>query len=81
MINIETKILRPLKAIRAKCLDCCYDNANYVRACDILDCSLWPYRFGKRPETLMQQGKWLTAEDVSRMNLDEDNEEDEVEKR
>lgn len=28
----EKKILTPLKAIRAMCLDCCYGYANEVRA-------------------------------------------------
>lgn len=43
------KILRPLKAIRAKCLDCCGGSANEVKLCEIEDCPLFPYRFGKRP--------------------------------
>ena len=46
----------PLKAIRAKCIDCCGDNAKAVKWCtchgqDGTDCPLWPYRFGKRPRT------------------------------
>lgn len=43
-------ILSPLKAMRAKCLDCCCDNLKEVRECHINDCALWPYRFGKLPE-------------------------------
>ena len=45
------KILRPLKAIRAKCLDCSGESAFEVRRCPIQSCPLWPYRFGKRPTT------------------------------
>jgi hypothetical protein len=37
------------KAIRAKCLDCCGDNAAEVRRCHIVDCSLWPFRMGSSP--------------------------------
>ena len=43
------KTLTPLKAIRAKCLDCCADNKLEVRNCHIDDCTLWPYRFGRNP--------------------------------
>jgi hypothetical protein len=39
----------PLKAIRAKCLDCtCYQPAE-VRLCPVTACSLWPFRFGRNP--------------------------------
>lgn len=43
--------LRPLKAIRAKCLDCCGDIPSEVRNCPVTDCTLYPYRLGKRPTT------------------------------
>lgn len=43
------KILRPLKAIRAKCVECCGGSAVEVKFCEIEDCPLFPYRFGKRP--------------------------------
>lgn len=37
----------PLKAIRAKCLDCSGTSAA-VAACDFTDCGLYPYRSGHR---------------------------------
>ena len=44
------KKLSAVKAIRAKCLDCCcYEHAQ-VRNCDISGCSLWPFRDGHRPK-------------------------------
>ncbi len=43
------KKLTPMKAIRAKCLDCSGGNSKEVRFCPIQNCSLYPYRFGKRP--------------------------------
>lgn len=43
-----TAINIPLKAIRAKCLDCVYD-AHEVKLCPSTDCALHPYRFGKNP--------------------------------
>ena len=41
--------LRPIKAIRAKCLDCCAGSAHEVSLCPIPNCSLYPYRHGKNP--------------------------------
>ena len=42
------KALYPLKAMRAKCLDCMAGSSNEVRNCPIEECALYPYRFGKR---------------------------------
>lgn len=53
------KILTPLKAIRAKCLDCCCGNKAEVRNCTIVNCSLYPYRLGHRPK------KELTADNAN----------------
>lgn len=41
--------LTPMKAIRAKCLDCSGHSAKEVRECTITDCPLHQYRFGHRP--------------------------------
>lgn len=41
--------MTPLKAIRAKCLDCCCWNAKEVRLCTATKCPLHEYRFGKNP--------------------------------
>jgi len=46
------KIHRPLKAIRLKCLDCMGGMHSEVKLCPIPECTLHPYRFGKRPETV-----------------------------
>lgn len=43
--------LTPLKAIRAKCLDCTCYQPKEVRLCTITRCPLHEYRFGKRPTT------------------------------
>ena len=42
-------MLTPIKAIRAKCLDCCCGQRNEVVVCPCADCPLYPYRFGKNP--------------------------------
>jgi hypothetical protein len=44
--------LTPLKAMRAKCLDCSCGSRKEVSNCQIPDCPIYPYRFGKRPETV-----------------------------
>lgn len=38
-----------LKAIRAKCLDCCGGMPSEVRECHITGCALHPYRMGTNP--------------------------------
>jgi len=45
----DEKITSPIKAIRAKCMDCCYDQREEVRLCPAKDCPLWPFRMGKNP--------------------------------
>ncbi|MFA7172639.1 MAG: hypothetical protein WC340_04365 [Kiritimatiellia bacterium] len=44
-----TPVLRPLKAIRANCLDCCCGKPSEVRACSLKTCPVWGYRMGHRP--------------------------------
>lgn len=50
-------VLTPLKAIRAKCLDCMCGNAAEVRRCPCEDCSLFPYRMGHRPRNATYTGE------------------------
>ncbi len=45
----QVVVLRPLRAMREKCLDCCCGQAPVVKECPCTGCSLWPYRLGKRP--------------------------------
>ena len=40
----------PLKAIRKKCLDCSYFQPKEVRQCTAIECPIYPYRFGRRPD-------------------------------
>jgi hypothetical protein len=39
----------PLKAIRAKCLDCMGSSSNEVKLCPSENCPIHCYRFGKNP--------------------------------
>ena len=47
--TVKAADLTPLKAIRAKCLDCSAGSANEVKLCVIPECPLYVYRFGKNP--------------------------------
>ena len=41
--------LTPMKAIRAKCLDCSGGSIHEVKVCVTPACPLYPFRFGKNP--------------------------------
>lgn len=41
--------MTPLKAIRAKCLDCSCGQWYEVKTCPITGCPLYQYRFGHNP--------------------------------
>lgn len=56
---MQTKNLTPIKAIRAKCLDCSASVSGEVKNCHIKDCPLWPYRLGKNPN---RTGRKMTEE-------------------
>ena len=47
----------PLKAIRAKCLDCCADQPKEVRLCPLTRCPLWPFRMGHNPNRAGKTGQ------------------------
>lgn len=58
------EVYRPLKAIRRNCLECSGGSPKYVAYC-LCDgvhssrCHLWPYRFGRRPQSVQDQ-KFVT---------------------
>jgi hypothetical protein len=39
----------PLKALCARCLDCCCRQASEVRKCTAVTCPSWPFRMGANP--------------------------------
>lgn len=41
--------MTPMKAIRAKCLDCCCGQYKEVKLCPCSDCPLYPFRLGRNP--------------------------------
>jgi len=55
----------PIKAIREKCLECCCGSSQEVKLCEISDCALYPFRFGKNPynrKTYTEEQKAAIAE-------------------
>jgi hypothetical protein len=49
------KQLTPIKAIRAKCLDCSGGSYKEVEDCLIPDCPIYLYRLGRRPNEQERQ--------------------------
>lgn len=43
------QITSPIKAIRAKCIDCCCGQVSEVKLCPSIKCPLHPFRMGKNP--------------------------------
>lgn len=42
-------ITNPVKAIRAKCIDCMCGQVSEIPLCTCTDCALYPFRMGKNP--------------------------------
>lgn len=62
----------PLKAIRAKCLDCCCGQAGEVKNCTIIRCPLHPFRLGRNPyrtRTMTDEQKQAAAERMKSARL------------
>ena len=64
-VSMKETVLTPMKAIRLKCLDCCCGNVVEVRECACNHCSLYPYRFGRRPEEQKSlSGAWACGDGI-----------------
>lgn len=59
-------ITSPLKAIRAKCIDCCCGSYAEVRKCPCTNCELYAFRFGKNP---YRKKRELTEEQIKQLNI------------
>lgn len=66
MENKNKEIKSPLKAIRAKCLDCCCGQVQEVKLCRVKDCPLFPFRFGKNPYRVTRE---LTDEQKAKLKI------------
>lgn len=70
--------LTPLKAIRAKCLDCTAGQFIEIRLCTCTECPLYEYRMGKRPKGEEVETE-NSADSAALIGTDEEFEEDENE--
>ena len=67
----KTSVLSPLKAIRAKCLDCCCGQVIEICDCPVSDCPLHPYRFGRGPSrTVSAEVRSLRAKNMKLIRQD-----------
>jgi hypothetical protein len=61
----------PLKALRARCLDCCCGVASEVRKCTAVTCPSWPFRMGTNPfrgkRTLSAEQKSALADRLAKV--------------
>lgn len=65
--STRTRLKTPLKAIKAKCLDCSGDVADNVKFCPISTCPLFLYRFGVEPtDEVVSSVKRKTAKTTAR---------------
>ncbi len=58
--NVDKPLSRA-RAIRAKCLECQCGNAAEVRRCQMVDCTLWPYRSGHLSKTALSETNAVPA--------------------
>lgn len=59
-------VFTPMKAIRRKCLDCCCGSPKEVELCPVTACTLYPYRFGKRPGATKREATPAQKEKLKR---------------
>ena len=61
----------PLKALRARCLDCCCGSPSEVRKCVSVACPSWPFRMGVNPfrqkRTLSEDRRRASAEHLAKL--------------
>jgi hypothetical protein len=55
ILSLYYREKNPLKALRARCLDCCCGSASEVRKCLSIGCPSWPFRMGKNPFRVRRQ--------------------------
>ena len=54
----------PMRAIRAKCLDCVCGQLLEINKCHITGCPLWKYRTGHRPKKTDVVGADFSFENI-----------------
>lgn len=59
----------PLKAIKAKCLDCSCGSYVEVKECHIVDCPLYPFRLGHNPNIKLTDEQRAKRAEIGRQNM------------
>ena len=49
LVALGHQRMSPIKAIRARCVNCCGGSTQEVRFCTAASCPAWPFRMGKSP--------------------------------
>jgi hypothetical protein len=63
-VKSRKRVLRnPLRAIRAKCLECCGGSPKEVRLCTDTTCALHPFRKGHNPFALRRNAPPVSRRD------------------
>lgn len=61
--------ITPLKAIRAKCLDCSCESPLEVRECPVTDCPLYMFRFGHNPNISLTEEQRARKGEIAKKNI------------
>lgn len=62
--------ITPIRAIRAKCLDCMCGSANEVSLCPSENCPLWAFRFGKNPNIKLSEEERMRRAERGRRQIE-----------
>lgn len=78
--QMTEKKTSPIKAIRAKCLDCCCFQYNEVKLCTATGCPLYAFRLGKNPyrKEMSEEQKAKTSERMKNMQAKKKKEQNEI---
>ena len=72
------KKLTPIRAIRAKCIECYCGQLKEIRLCPSINCPIYPYRLGHRPKVIGENEANLDEDDEIINETDEDVDNEEV---
>lgn len=61
--------LTPMRAIRAKCLDCSCGSFSEVTNCPVTTCPLYPYKSGHKPKEGTQEYNFITNPTLSKKSV------------
>ena len=54
--------MRPMRAMREKCMDCCCGQAAMIGDCPTTGCAMWPYRRGRDPNRKPRAARAMSPE-------------------